>query len=541
MSSVIPKVIPAPFPPVSGQPVLIEWRWQLAVTLVSFVVVAGSLLVQQVAGFERSLFFWPPGGITLGIFLLRGRRLFPGVLAGHLVGYLCWLDPLLALLCAAIGTAHAALGCTLIRWAWPRGPRYVPSTRFFAIMIVAGALIPATLTAWPAWYFIEQHLHPGIGFRAGFLEWWMGDCASVIVFTPAVLLLRPSFRENGWRSVKSMLWALGQIALCVYVAWLVLSEGGPRPIMAITVLIVLGCVIALRCGVIGAIFSNMALLVVAAAIQAGFPGGPGTAGVAGMQTEFDAIIFEATAICLLVAGGFYDYWRADRELHRVSSRVLKAQEIERRRLSSDLHDGASQAIFGAIMRLRLAASGAGEGRAGGASPESEMEAVASDLSAALKDLRRTVAGLRPEMLDRSAFADVLADYCAQIEERSEADVLFSDETGGEAERLPLEVREHLFRLVQEAVSNALQHGRASVVEVTLSLSNRRPGWLRMRITDNGSGFDLAVDETKDRLHLGLRTMEERALLVGGALRIDSSPGRGTVVAVKVPLAAPAQA
>lgn len=58
----------------------------------------------------------------------------------------------------------------------------------------------------------------------------------------------------------------------------------------------------------------------------------------------------------------------------------------------------------------------------------------------------------------------------------------------------------------------------------------------MRITDNGCGFDLAVGETDDRLHLGLRTMEERARMVGGALRIDSSPGRGTLVTVSVPLA-----
>ncbi len=494
------------------------------------------MLAQRTAGFEHSLFFWPPGGIILAIFLLRGRRVFPGVLIGSFAGYLCGLDPLHSLLSASLGTAHAALGCTLIRRAWPRGPRYIPSARFFAIMIVAGALIPSTLTAWPAWYFVEQYIHPGIGFRQGFLEWWLGDCISVIVFTPAVLLLRPSFRENGRRSTKSMLWALGQIALCLYVAWLVLTKGGPRPVMAITVLIVLGCAIALRCGVIGIIVANVALLVVAACVQAGFGGTAGTNLSLGQQTEFDAIIFEVTGICLLVAGGFYDYWRADRELHGVSSRVLKAQEIERRRLSSDLHDGVSQTIFAAIMRLRLASAGRQVGTEPAPTPESEMNAVADDLSGALKDLRRTVAGLRPEMLDQSPFTHVLADYCAEVEGRSPADVLFSDETTGEAENLPLEVREHLFRLVQEAVSNALQHGKASFVQVTLSPSSRRPGWLRMRITDNGCGFDLAVGETDDRLHLGLRTMEERARMVGGALRIDSSPGRGTLVTVSVPLA-----
>lgn len=488
--------------------------------------------VQLLAGVDHSLFFWPPTGIALAILLLRGRRMFPAIFIGNIAGLLWGFDLLHAFFSAAIATGHAVLGCTLIRRAWPRRHHYIPSARFFAIMMVAGALVPSSLTVWPSWYLLEQHVHTSIGASQGILEWWLGDCISITIFTPALLLFLPSFRENGWHSVKSMLWTFAQIALCLYVAWFVMTKGGPRPIMAITVLIVLGCVISLRCGVAGVIVANVALLVVATCIQAGFGVSSGTNISLGMQTEFDAIIFEVTCICLLVAGGFYDYWRADREFHRVSARILQAQEIERRRLSANLHDGVSQTIFAAIMRLRLAA-------AGGPSPErpaptAEMEAVAEDLSKALKDLRRTTAGLRPEMLDQSPFAHVLADYCTEVEKRAAADILFSDETAGEADKLALNVREHLFRLVQEAISNATQHGKASLVRITFSQSKRKSGWLRLRIADNGGGFDQSADEEDDRMHLGLRTMDERARVIGGSLRINSRPGYGTIVTVSVP-------
>lgn len=515
----------------------ISWRWHAGIALFFAVIVSGSLLARRLSGADYNFFFWPPGGIALGVLLLFGWRIFPAILAGDFFGFFIWQPTLQAGVYFCVAAVNSAIGYTLVGWVWRHGSRYTPSVRFFAIMIVAGGLIPALISALPTWYFFEQYNYSQIGFSQGFMAWWLGDCISVIVFTPAVLLFRSSFREDGFRSFRSMLLTVVQIGLCLYVAGLVLGDNDPHPILAITILIVMGCMIALRCGVTGMILANVALLLVAVAVQTKLTGNPDINALEG-QVNFDGIIFETTAICLLVAGGFHDYLRADQALHGVSARVLKAQEIERRRLSSDLHDGVSQVIVAAMMRMRAAAMGLRQERIDGEAVRSEVQTAANELSDVLKELRRTIAGLRPEMLDQAAFASVLADYCTQLAERFNVTISFLDETAGAAEQLSIEVREHLFRLLQEAMSNALQHGQPKEIEVSLVLMRRNPDLLRLRIEDHGKGFDTQAHESKDRLHIGLHTMQERTLLVNGTLQIESTLGHGTIVTVEVPVVVP---
>jgi two-component system NarL family sensor kinase len=424
-------------------------------------------------------------------------------------------------------------GCLLVRWGGPQSPHYVPGVRFVGALFLLGGVIPCGATAPLAWHFVVRHSFPLVDFHLGFLSWWLGGCISVVVFTPVVLLLQPSFRSEGFRSWKSMLLSLVQVGVCLYLAVLMMGRDERYLVLTITVLIVLGGLIAAWCKTTGGILANLVLLAVAVVAQSRFPELE-VSSFSVARVNFHAILLEVITVALLIAGGFYDYRRANQILHGLAEHMLTAQEGERRRISADLHDGASQLIAGAAMRVQAALAALRTEHV----PEpaiADMESAARELSGALKELRRTVAGLRPEALDRSRFADVLADFCAQAGRRSGASVVFRNEVRDSGEQLPIEAREHLFRLVQEAVGNALRHGQAELVRVTLAPVPARPDWLSVCIVDNGRGFDTAAHERLDRLHLGLRTMAERARLMQGTLRIDSRPGRVTVVTARVPV------
>ncbi|OAM91555.1 MASE1 domain-containing protein [Termitidicoccus mucosus] len=508
-------------------------RWWWAFCAGSFLMTAGSVWGQRETGVLHNFFFWPPSGMALGVALLHGWRAYAWTLAGGALGLLCMLAPGQAAFYFISDVMIVVPGCWLVRQSWPQSPRYVPGVRFLSILFLMGGVIPCGVMAPLVWHFVMRHSFPLVDFHLGFLSWWLGGCISVVVFTPVMLLLQSSFRSEGFRSWRSMLLALAQIGACLYLSVLVLGRDEAHPILTMTVLIVLGGLIAAWGKTTGVILANLALLTVAVAAQSQFPELE-TASFSAARVYFHAILLESMTVSLLIAGGFYDYRRADQVLHGLAGHMLTVQESERRRISADLHDGASQLIAGAGMRVAAALAALRVAKVP-APVISDMESAARELSGALKELRRTVAGLRPEMLDRAKFADVVADFCAQAGRRFGASIIFRNEARACGEQLPIEIREHLFRLVQEAVSNAIQHGRAEQVRVTLAPAPGRPDWLEMRIADNGRGFDTTAHERMDRLHLGLRTMAERARLMQGTLRIDSQPGHGAVATARVPI------
>jgi signal transduction histidine kinase len=111
-------------------------------------------------------------------------------------------------------------------------------------------------------------------------------------------------------------------------------------------------------------------------------------------------------------------------------------------------------------------------------------------------------------------------------------VQISVDVEGESRPLPEETEQHLLRIAQEAVTNAVKHARASRVSIHLEMAGRK---LSLRVADNGKGFE--QDEAFSELggHFGLLGMRERAERLGGELRLHSEPGHGTEVAVTVPI------
>ncbi|RPI78293.1 MAG: sensor histidine kinase [Chloroflexi bacterium] len=135
--------------------------------------------------------------------------------------------------------------------------------------------------------------------------------------------------------------------------------------------------------------------------------------------------------------------------------------------------------------------------------------------------------LRPASLDHLGLTAALIQYVQAISEKHDLKVQF--ETVGIYERLPQEMETTIYRIIQEAVSNAIRHAHATRIDVLLE---KRDGKVLALIEDNGTGFNREEAFTSGRM--GLFGMRERAEMLGGRLVIESSPGSGTTIQAEIP-------
>ncbi|MBV9640619.1 MAG: GAF domain-containing sensor histidine kinase [Mycobacteriaceae bacterium] len=204
--------------------------------------------------------------------------------------------------------------------------------------------------------------------------------------------------------------------------------------------------------------------------------------------------------------------------------VIEAQEIERRRLAADIHDGISQRLVTLSYRLDAARRAVGENPA----TVAEQLAKARELvELTLQEARAAIGGLRPPVLDDLGLAGGLASLARSIPQ-IDLDVELADA------RLPDHIEMALYRIAQECLQNVVKHARASKAKLTFTVDEDTA---RLEIVDDGMGFDtfehpLGGDEMGG---YGLLSMAERAEIVGGRLNIRSRPGSGTAVTATIPL------
>jgi ligand-binding sensor domain-containing protein/signal transduction histidine kinase len=199
---------------------------------------------------------------------------------------------------------------------------------------------------------------------------------------------------------------------------------------------------------------------------------------------------------------------------------------ERSRLARDLHDSAKQKAFAALAQLGAARGTLTHTPAAAQGHLGEAENLVYDV---IQELTFLIQELYPRALKENGLAVVLREYVFEWETCSDLPV---DMTIENARRLPLEIEQALYRICQEALANVARHSRASSVNVALAY---HPDSVELAIADNGQG----LDPTRKYAGLGLRSMRERAEMIGGELHIESAPGEGTHIAVRVRLS-PAQ-
>jgi two-component system sensor histidine kinase UhpB len=211
--------------------------------------------------------------------------------------------------------------------------------------------------------------------------------------------------------------------------------------------------------------------------------------------------------------------RLEAERRRAGSAALAAQEEERARVARDLHDEVNQSLTGLLLRLEAAREAA--------PPELEAELAETKALAnqAMRELLSLARQLRPTALDDLGLAAAIGGQVEQIG-RGEIEADFRAEgrlsdLGGDAQLV-------VYRVAQEALSNATRHSEAG--RVSVALRRHMDGGVSLDVTDDGRGF--AFDESEGGL--GIAGMRERALLIGGELTIESRPGHGTAVHLTVP-------
>ncbi len=203
-------------------------------------------------------------------------------------------------------------------------------------------------------------------------------------------------------------------------------------------------------------------------------------------------------------------------------RAVAAQELERKRLARELHDETGQALTSIL--LGLSAVEHADTLAGAQAAATELRDL---VVSTLQDVRRLAVELRPNALDDFGLEPALRRLGQSVREGSGLDVQVETRLG--EERLPAELETALYRIVQEALTNALKHAQARRVSVVVT---RKNALVSVVIEDDGQGFRPELGLAGG---LGLLGMRERVELLDGTLVVDSRPGSGTTIVVELPL------
>ncbi|MDP3090596.1 MAG: PAS domain S-box protein [Nitrospira sp.] len=216
--------------------------------------------------------------------------------------------------------------------------------------------------------------------------------------------------------------------------------------------------------------------------------------------------------------------RAEATKNQWVARIIAAQEEERRRIACELHDGIGQILTSLAVGL---CSIEGEGCVESTVPR--MRILRQTASTAVEDLRRIARGLRPSVLDDLGLYEALRQYAREygLTQGIAVDLYIQ---GEEQPRPPGPVETALYRIVQEAMTNVMKHSAARHVGVVL---NCGPSTISLVVEDDGCGFDAAG--SKSAAGIGIASMRERAALLRGTVEIESLPGKGTAVYVRLPL------
>jgi signal transduction histidine kinase len=207
--------------------------------------------------------------------------------------------------------------------------------------------------------------------------------------------------------------------------------------------------------------------------------------------------------------------------------LFQIVEDERMRIARDMHDGPAQLLANLVLKAEIVERVFDLDREAAIS---ELEDFKATARVALEETRKLIFDLRPMTLDDLGLVPTLRKFVVDFERTSGIRTRLN--LVGAERRLPRDLEAALFRIVQEAMTNARKHSGGDTVDVTVTIAPKR---VVASVRDNGRGFDVAAaqERSEQREHLGLVSMRERAGLENGVLDITSLPGQGTQVRVSL--------
>ena len=499
----------------------------LLVMLVSYLAARlGATMVVSSLGLSV---LWPPSVLLVGAMLLVPRRnwlvLVPAGLAGAAVenlqlGFslgatgLFFLANTIEFLIIGLGLGYSFDGVPRLNSLKALG-KYC----FFAALVgpLAGASIGASASSG--------------SYAVNWRIWFVSDMLSFLTLTPAILCWASAGRVWIQRPVHWAIEAaalLGTLAILGYLVLLAPWKTLPSTLYSFVPLLLWA---ALRFGSLGVSTSMIVIsfLSIWGAMHGHGPfTGPEPArNVLSLQVF---LIFAATPFMALAA---VVEERASARLveKELSRRLISAQEQERIRIARELHDDVCQRLAMLSLKIERAAKYDGYGQV---SVAEQLEQIWQQSSSLAGDVQAISHELHPSILENLGLTSAIKSYCREVAQQNAVVVEVSDSTLSGS--LPPDVSLSVFRVVQEALRNAVKYSGQKHIKVCLQENS---GQLELEVSDQGVGFD--VRDKKNSGGLGLVSMAERISQVNGTFSIDSQPNVGTRIRARVPLAARAKA
>ncbi|SPD74132.1 hypothetical protein PITCH_A2050020 [uncultured Desulfobacterium sp.] len=220
--------------------------------------------------------------------------------------------------------------------------------------------------------------------------------------------------------------------------------------------------------------------------------------------------------------------KAEELIRNLTHQLIKSQEIERRKISWELHDRVAQDLSEATIECELLM----KNHLLPLEIRQHISTISEMLLTTLMVVRDLSYELKPPGLEKLDLVGTLHEYCRQFSEKYGINVTFRFGEINEL-RLSLDMKINLYRLIQEGLNNVRKHANASHATIKLISSS---GTISLLIKDNGVGFNLKKQEARSAngTNMGLKNMSERVRLLQGKMDIQSAPGKGTKILIEIP-------
>ena len=465
--------------------------------------------------------FWPPNAVLLAVLLLVPRSkwwtLFLAVLPAHLlVQFSAGVPPLTALGWFCGNAAEALIGALCILYFKKQAPLFA-SIRGIIVFLCFGVAFAPLLTS-----FLDAGVVLGTGLGNDYWFLWgtrlFSNALAELTVVPALVALVLSgasllrMRKTS-RLLEPTLLAIAIVLTSVFAFGAESGWRGNTPALVYSPLPVLLWA-TIRFGVGGVSISLLATSLIALwnALHGRdpFTGGSVSQNVLTLQIFFCSIGPPFMLLAAYIA-----------ELKQSSSKLVAAQDQERRRIARELHDDVCQQLTLVQLDLEEARDIADP------SLNSRLAIIYDQVSNVANALHEISHGLHPTFLKHSGLGVALRALCQRIGTEKSLRVSFIDET--QPTSTSIEISLCLYRVAQEALQNVAKHSHAQSVTVELKDTSDR---VSLRIGDDGIGFNMREERMNG---LGLISMLERVRLIGGTLRIRSCPNSGTTIEAFVPL------
>jgi signal transduction histidine kinase len=478
-------------------------------------------------GPERLAPLWPGCAVLLAVLLLQPRKSWPLLMVAGLSGFALY-DLRVGLSLRSIGlliladTIELLIASLGVRYPFeaPLFNSVKSFARYSLFAVILGPILGAFVgaAAFSRFYWAN--------WASGFLT----EALALLTVTPAILSwvgspqtrpkrLRPAYYLEAGTLTAGLLF-LGYVAV-------IYSGRGSWPGLEYAILPFLLWA-ALSFGIRGIATSMIAVAFLsiwgATHGRGPFNGPEPVHNVLSLQLflVFCATPFMILAVLMEERGGTHE------TILGLSRKLISAHEQERTRIARELHDDICQRL--AMLSLRIDKVTKSDRSL---SIAEQLDQIGQECSKLAGDVQALSHELHPSILDNLGLATAVKGYCREVSEQNGVLVEFSG--GTIPSSLPREVSLSLFRVVQEALRNAVKYSGQKHFEVRLQIIS---GQLELEVSDRGVGFD--ATKTKNGGGLGLVSMAERIHQVNGSFRIDSQPNVGTRICARVPLAAQAK-